>query len=135
MEHTGIRLEPLMFLLAVAGICVATLGILAIATANVDLQIARRYASFVKTRYALETEGQIFLCETAEAVLSENKPASLCDINMDTDGVVWKEIRREDCRLAVGIQIDEEGGLNVICWRIEKIWETETGMGDLWNGL
>lgn len=135
MEHTGIRLEPLMLLLAMASICVATLGILTIVTANADLRIARRYADLIKDRYALETEGQIFLCEAAEAVRSGKMPSSLYDINMDAGGVVWKEIRGEDCRLTAGIQIEKDGELDVICWRIEKIWETETGIGDLWNGL
>ena len=135
MEHTGIRLEPLMLLLVVASICVATLGILSIVTANVDLRIARRYANLIKTRYALETEGQIFLCEMEEAMFSGKIPSPLHGINMNADGVIWKEIQKEDYRLTTGVRIEEDGKLNVICWRIEKIWEAETGMGDLWNGL
>lgn len=134
MRHTGIRLGPLALLLAVVSICVATLGILAIATANADMRIAGQYADMVKTRYALEAEGQIFLCEAGEALLSGVKPSLLPDTKTDENGVTWKEIWKEDYRLTAGIQLEEDGTLSVVCWRIGKIWNAETGIGDLWNG-
>ncbi len=134
MEHTGIRMGPLTLILAVISICASTLCILAIATANADLRIAGRYADMVKIRYALETEGQAFLCEAKEAVRSGANPSLLPDTKTDEDGVILKEIWKDDYRLTAGIRLDESGKLNVVCWKIGKVWEAETGIGNLWNG-
>ncbi len=134
MGHTGIRLGPLALLLAVISICVTTLAILSIATASADLRIAGQYADMVTIRYALETEGQIFLREAGEAALSGQKPALLPDTVTDDTGVTWKEIWREDWKLTAGIRSDEDGEISVVCWRIGKAWEAGTGVENLWDG-
>ncbi len=134
MGHTGIRLGPLALLLSVVSICVATLSILAIVTANADLRIAGQYADMVKTRYALETEGQVFLWEAGEAFLAGENLSLLPGTKTDEDGIIWKEIWKNNYRLTAGIRLTENGTLNVVCWRIGKPWEAETGIGNLWNG-
>jgi len=134
MGHTRIRLGPLALLLAVISICMTTLGVLAITTANADLRIAGKYADMVQVRYDLETEGQTFLREAGEAVRSGLTLDALPDTETDEDGVTWKVIWREDFKLTAGVSLDDEGGLRVVCWRIGRTWEPETSMGDLWDG-
>lgn len=133
MGHTRIRLGPLALLLAVISICVTTLGILAIATANADLRIAGKYADTVKIRYELEAAGQMFLAEADGALKAGRALSSLPDTVTDA-GVTRKEIWRGDCRLTAGIRPDEAGRLEIVSWRIGRIWEPEDGRGDLWNG-
>lgn len=134
MEHSGIRLGPLTLLLAVISICMTTLGLLAIATASADLRIAGKYADLVKVRYEMETEGQVFLREAESALLSGKPLHLLPDTDTDADGITWKIIEKEDCKLTAGIRPDEEGRLQVVSWKIRKNWEPEAGMGELWNG-
>ncbi len=134
MGHTGIRLGPLAFLLAVISICMTMLGILAIATANADLRIAGKYADMVKIRYELEAEGHIFLSEAGTFAEAGAALYLLPDTETDTDGVTRKVIRREDWRLHAGIRLDEAGKIEIVSWRIDRAWEPEPGMGDLWNG-
>lgn len=134
MGNIGIRMGPLMLLLAVISICVSTLAILAIATANADLRIAGQYADMVKIRYALETEGQAFLCEAGEAARSGTDLSLLPDTKIDENGVILKEIWKNDYRLTAGIRLKEDGTFTVVCWKIGKLWEAEAGIGDLWNG-
>lgn len=134
MEHTEIRMGPLTLILSVISICATTLCILAIATANADMRIAGRYADMVKTRYALETEGQTFLCEAGTAVLSGTNPSLLPDTTTGEGSVILKEIWKDDYRLIAGIRFEEDGTLNIVCWKIGKTWESETGIGNLWNG-
>lgn len=133
MGDSGIRLGPLALLLAVISICVETLGILSIATASADLRIAGRYADTVKTRYALESDGQMFLREAEEAARSGGI-VLLPETETDDAGITWKEIWRDDYRLTAGIRADGNGNLTVVCWRIGKSWEADTDMGNLWNG-
>ncbi len=134
MGHTGIRMGSLVLLLAVISICAATLTILAVTTANADLRIAGQYADMVKNRYALDAEGQTFLCEAGKAVRSGTSPSLLSDTKIDEDGVILKEIWKDGYRLTAGIRFKEDGTLNVVCWKIGKPWEAGTGIGDLWNG-
>lgn len=134
MGHGGVRLGPLVFLLAVISICVETLDILAIATASADLRIAERYADMVKIRYELETSGQMFLGEAQETVSSGSTLDMLPDTRTDEEGVTWKEIWKNDYRLMAGIRMDEDGNLRVVCWKIGRVWEDQTDMGDLRDG-
>lgn len=134
MGHTGIRLGPLALLLAVVSICVATLSILAIATANADLRIAGQYADTVKRRYELDTEGQVFLSKAEEAVLSGKTLSLLPDADTDADGVTWNVIEKKDGTLTIGIKPRKNGSLEVVCWKIGKTWEPEAGMENLWDG-
>lgn len=135
MGHGGVRLGPLALLLAVVSICVETLCILAISTASADLRIAERYADMVKTRYELETQGQVFLGEAREAVRSGGTLAMLPDTRTDGDGITWKEIWKNDYSLTAGIRTSEDGEISVVCWQMGRVWENQTDNGNLWNGL
>ncbi len=134
MENTGIRMGPLILILSVISICAATLTVLAVATADADLRIAGRYADMVKIRYALETEGQVFLCEAGKAASSGMALSSLPDTATDADGVILKEIWKDGYRLMAGIRPGENGKPDIVCWKIGKPWEADTGIGNLWNG-
>lgn len=133
MGNGGIRTGPAALLLAVISICVEALAILAITTASADLRIAGRYADMVKTRYELETKGQMFLMEADEA-LQSGVLALLPGTYTDDEGVTWKEIASSDYRLTAGVKADEAGRLKVVSWRMGRTWENQTDMGDLWDG-
>ncbi len=134
MGHGGMKLGPLALLLAVVCICVETLAILAIATASANLRIAGRYADMVKIRYALEEEGQMFLQEARETVRTGKALALLPGTETDDAGVTRKEIWKNDYRLTAGVQIGRDGQLDVVCWRIGRVWKAETNKENLWNG-
>lgn len=110
MNHVPIKLGPLALLLTVVSICLAILAILTLSTARADLALAEKYADTVKTRYALEAEGQKFLAEA--------EPGA--EQTFEQDGM----------RLIVALNEDRE----VIRWTIEKEWTENDDIGDLWSG-
>ena len=110
--NTGrLRLGMLSILLTIIVICMGVLSLLSFATSEADLRLAERYAQTVKTRYALEGEGRRYM--------SENEPV-IMDTEIDKDG--YKLV----------IEAGEDN--TIISWRIEKIWEENTKIDDLWKG-
>lgn len=129
MKHIPIRLGPLALLLTVISICMATLGILSVTTARADLHLAEKYADTVKERYVLEKEGQLFLREVWES----GGQVSVMEGLQEEKGVFYKIITCGDRNLIIGIA-QEDSGIRVVEWRIQKDWEPEEGMGNLWLG-
>lgn len=132
MKHIPIRLGPLALLLAVISICMTTLGILTFSTARADLRLAEKYADTVRSRYALETEGQAFL-EEADALAAGEALDELEGVEADEGGIFRKTFEREDLKLEIGIVPDRSGGCRVVSWRFRKEWEPEEGL-DIWLG-
>ena len=110
MNHVPIKLGPLALLLTVVSICLTVLAILTFTTARADLALAEQYAETVQTRYALEQQGQEFLA-TAEPGLGQV---------FEKDGM----------RLTV--VLDENG--TVARWNLEREWNLEETINDLWLG-
>jgi len=69
MKQIPIKLGPLTLLLTVISICLTTLAILTFTTARADLRLAEKYAETVRSRYALEEQGQAFRQELSETDL------------------------------------------------------------------
>ena len=132
MRHIPIRLGPLALLLTVISICMSTLGILAFTTARADFSLAEKYAATVEERYALEQEGQRFLLEVSKTWKSGAGLGALDGIE-EEDGVYYRPFTNGGRNLIVGI-IGEESGIRVVEWRMQKDWEPEEGMGNLWLG-
>lgn len=134
MKHIPIRLGPLALLLTVISICMATLGILSFTTARADFSLAERYASTVQERYVLEKEGQDFLRQAGNALSEGNSLEGLAGTETDEKGIIHKTLEYDGVRLLVGIVQEGDTGFRVVEWRIQKDWEPEDNMGDLWDG-
>ncbi len=110
MNAGRLRLGMLSILLTVIVICMSVLSLLSYATAFSDMRLAQRYAETVRIRYQLEKEGRR---------------------NLKDNGGSWSgQIEREGYRLIV--ETDEEG--NIVTWCIEKIWQQDDRIDDLWEG-
>jgi len=127
MNRPTVRLGPAALLLAVIAICLAILAILTFTTARADLRLAEKYADTVRTRYALESDGQKYLAGLAAAP-GTAPPA-------DADGVIRVELDRDGYRLSIALEPDGAGGFRTVGWRHEKPWEQEETIGDLWGGF
>ncbi len=110
MKHVPIRLGPLALLMTVIAICLAVLGILTFSTARADLSLAERYAETVQTRYALEVEGQTFLCSAAPGETAV----------FEQDGM----------KLSVAL----DGNGDVAEWVFSREWVENDTVGTLWPG-
>lgn len=132
MKHIPIRLGPLALLLTVISICMTTLGILAFTTARADYRLAEKYAATVEERYALEKEGQEFLREAGEAWKTGAGLDEFEEVR-EEGGIFYRTFTFGDRNLIVGV-MEEDSGFRVIEWRMQKDWEPEEGMGNLWIG-
>ncbi|MBQ6335385.1 MAG: hypothetical protein IJI46_09980 [Erysipelotrichaceae bacterium] len=110
--NTGrLRLGMLSILLTIIVICMSVLSLLSFATSSADLRLAKRYARTVEIRYQLEEEGRRLLMESGE------------------DAIIDTEIYKDGYKLV----IKADGG-NITTWSIEKVWEEDTSIDDLWEG-
>ncbi len=114
--NTGrLRLGMLSILLTVIVICMSVLALLSYATSLADLRLSNRYAQTVKVRYELEEEGRRLLSEAGDTAI------------IDT------EIQLEGYKLS--IKADKQNGeTSFDTWSIQKIWEEEDSIDDLWGG-
>lgn len=124
MNQNPVKLGPLALLLTVISICLTTLAILNFTTARADTRLAEKYAETVRTRYALEIQGQEYLRD-----LGEKGPEGTPDEN----GVIWHEIEQDGSRLRIGLRPDGEE-YTVTAWKQEREWTADLSMGNLWLG-
>ena len=131
MKQIPIKLGPLTLLLTVISICLTTLAILTFTTAKADLRLAEKYAETVRSRYALEEQGQAFRQE-----LSETDPADygLSGWERDSDGIYHAVLTQDDLSLAVGFRPGAEGGTEILQWQHTKNWTEDESIGQLWDG-
>lgn len=134
MRHIPVRVGPLALLLTVISICMTTLGVLAFTTARADWKLAEQYAHTVHIRYELEELGQAFLRDAGEALESGAKEPAIPGITKGEDGTLTWTAQREEFRLTVEIVPKDGKGFRVARWTIQKDWEPEDGIGDLWLG-
>ena len=135
MKHIPIRLGPLALRLTVISICMATLGILSFTTARADLSLAEKYASTVQERYMLEKAGQDFLRQAGNALAEGSGLEGLAGTETGEDGILYKTLEYEEVRLLIGLLREGDHGFRVVEWRIQKDWEPEDNLGDLWDGV
>ena len=134
MRHIPIRVGPLALLLTVISICMTTLGVLAFTAARADWKLAEQYADTVHIRYELEEMGQAFLRDACRALDDGEKEPAIPGTTKGEDGTLTWTAQREEFRLTVEIAPQDGGGFRVACWTIQKDWEPEEGLGDLWLG-
>lgn len=134
MRHIPVRVGPLALLLTVISICMTTLGVLAFTTARADWKLAEQYAHTVHIRYELEELGQAFLRDAGEVLESGAKESGIPGITKGEDGILRWTAQREEFRLTVEIVPKDGKEFRVARWTIQKDWEPEDGIGDLWLG-
>ena len=126
MNKAPVRLGPLALLLTVIRICLAILAILTFTTARADLRLAEKYAETVQARYALEQDGQEYLCRLSAGTEAAPEP--------DEDGMRRVELERDGFLLRIALLDDGQGGWTVLSWRQEKRWEQKETIDNLWSG-
>ena len=52
----------------------------------------------------------------------------------DAAGITWYEPKNEDYKLSVGITV-EDGQLKIVSYRINKQWNEDLDIGNLWPGF
>ena len=134
MKQIPIRLGPLALLLTVISICLTTLAILTFTTAGADMRLAERYAGTVKERYALEKEGQEFLAEIRETVSDPMDLYLIDDLDFTENGDAVKVLRQGDATLTITLRENDEGGIDVVSWKQEKLWEEDDDTLGVWLG-
>jgi hypothetical protein len=129
MKQIPIRLGPLALVLTVISICLTTLAILALSTARADLRLAERYAQTVTQSYALEVAGQTYLQEISE----ELQAGASLPSDTEEDGILRHTIQQGDASLHIALRL-QENGYQIIQWQMERTWEQDSTLGDLWDG-
>lgn len=128
MNEVPVKLGPLALLLTVISICMTTLAILTFTTARADLSLAEKYAGTVRERYALEVKGQQFVGETCDEI------AQGFILMPEADGLIHYDLEEGNTRLSIGLKPAGLSGVTVKNWRVERQWEEDTNMGNLWDG-
>lgn len=128
MNEVPVKLGPLALLLAVISICMTTLAILVFSTGMADRSLAQKYAGTIQERYDLEAKGQAYL-----SGLSDDLAQGFM-LMPDADGMIHEEITEGNTTLSIAIRPVGISDLKVERWRIERKWEEDTGMGNLWDG-
>ena len=134
MNQVPVKLGPLALILAVISICLTTLAILTFTTAGADMRLAERYAGTVKERYALEKEGQEFLAEIRETVSDPMDLYLIDDLDFTENGDAVKVLRQGDATLTITLRENDEGGIDVVSWKQEKLWEEDDDTPGVWLG-
>ncbi len=125
MNELPVRLGPLALLLTVVSICLTTLCVLTVTTAQADLRLSEKYAKTVQERYELEAEGQREL-----AALREGKSLLL----EEPDGTFRLELEQDNAKLTALFRKDGDG-YEVVSWRHERAWKENDSIGELWGGF
>ena len=133
MKQVPIKLGPLALLLTVISICLTTLAILTYSTARADMRLAEKYAETVRVRYTLEIQGQEYLRDLARESDRDGLEV-LEDFGAPTDGTQRKTFEQDRTRLHVAVKPDGQGGYAVTQWKLERDWQQDTSIGNLWSG-
>ena len=144
MNHTPVKLGPLALLLTVISICLTILSILSYTTAGADDRLAQRYAQTTSQRYELEVMGQEALAEfpagfeaSLELGAGSEESGAESDVILseakDLDQALWKSISQGDLTLVIGA-VPEENGPRVVAWEMNREWNQDTQINNLWDG-
>lgn len=128
-----IRLGPLALLLAVISVCLTTMAVLTVSTAQADRRLAEKYAQQVQEQYQRETAGQEFLAALDTVLSTGADPAEIPDAAVNGT-VVEKNITVGNATLEIRAALDGQGGYEIIRWKTTTEWNSEMDLGDLWGG-
>ena len=129
MNGVKLRLGPLALVLTVITVCLTILSMLDISTAMADYRLAQHFAVSVSESYALETEGYSMISSICEG------DAEIDELmTQSEDGIYAAVIDGESSSLHIEAKVNENGGLDILSFRIYGQWQEDDSMGDLWAG-
>ena len=128
-----IRLGPVAVFLTVITIVLSTLAVLTLASSNADVVMAERFAGVTQVRYELESEGYRFMQKVDEAIESGRSPASVAGVSYDGSGEYEYSLEQDGYRLDIIIR-PEGSGIEIVKWKITKIWVEDDPYKDIWAG-
>ena len=131
MNRPPIRLGPLALLLTVISICLTVFAILTFSTARADLALAKRYAYTSSIRYSLEKSGQEYLQEVDEVLQGGGTLYDLFEAEMDPKGISVFQIEESGYTLTIGLK-QKGNTYSIEVWKIEKEWNQNDNIDDLW---
>ena len=140
MREVPIKLGPIALLLTIISICLTTLGILTMTTAQADLRLSNRFAETVRTRYNLEQAGQELMKALQDALeegvdpMAAEKPEGSVVVERfeKQDDAYICVLSEDETTLTIRFTVEGEG-LQISCWEILRNWEEEGSM-NLWDG-
>ncbi len=80
----------------------------------------------MQARYALEQDGQEYLCRLSAGTEAAPEP--------DEDGMRRVELERDGFLLRIALLDDGQGGWTVLSWSQEKLWKQKETIDNLWSG-
>ena len=140
MREVPIKLGPIALLLTIISICLTTLGILTMTTAQADLRLSNRFAETVRTRYNLEQAGQELMKALQDALeegvdpMAAEKPEGSAVVERfeKQDDEYICVLSEDETTLTIRFTVEGEG-LQISCCEIVRNWEEEGSM-NLWDG-
>lgn len=131
MSHK-MRLGPIAIFFTIVAAVLATLAILTVSTSRADVVLSQRFAQTTAIRYELEADGNRFL-QALDA--SPEDAAALEGVELLENGNYQYTTQKEDYDLTVEVSVDAAAGTyEVVRWKINKQWDDQGAMGELWGG-
>lgn len=121
MKNT-VKFSTLMIVMLIAVLSSLVLVVLAFSTARADMQVANKYASSVQEAYKLEGQGQSWLAETDQALVSGENPA------MET--IIGDE---EERHLEIALEANN-GSYTITKWSLKPRSIQKQGLSNLFKG-
>lgn len=158
----SVRIGPISVITIVIVLCMAAMGVLAVATANATKVISGRYAAATEMMYVAERAGQEFVAELDGVLASARgrgataaEVASLVDRSLDgicvkargvddrvscsaaVDGrTVSAEFACDGARtLEIAITIEPDATYRIDEWRMASPQQEAATAGNLWTGV
>ena len=131
MSHK-MRLGPIAIFFTIVAAVLATLAMLTVSTSRADAVLAQRFAQTTSIRYALEADGNRFL---AALDTSPQEALAMDGAEVLENGNYRYTTGQDTYHLT--IEVTQNSDLNtyeVISWRMNKDWDENDAMGELWGG-
>ena len=134
MNHKT-RLGPIAIFLAVVVMVITTMALLTLATSNADRTMAGRFASITQTRYQLESDGEHFISEAAEAYAGGGAYTPDDAVTATDNGLrFYEELNGYSITVEISTP-DEKGDYELLEWKLSKLWNSKDPVTDIWSGF
>ena len=134
MNHKT-RLGPIAIFLAVVVMVITTMAILTLATSNADRTMAGRFASITQTRYQLESDGEHFISEAAEAYAGGGTYSPGDAVKATDNGLsFYEELNGYSITVSI-TEPDAGGNFDILGWKVSKLWNYKDPVNDIWPGM
>ena len=131
------RLGPIAVFLTIVAMVITTLALLTVATSNADRVMAGRFANITQTRYELEAEGERFIASAAAGDAAGMEGVTDGSASGEYPDAAYSFTSEKDgYRLEVeASQPDAGGHVEILRWKISRIWNSSDPIEDIWQGF